>query len=234
MARLTTLLFAMWLGVTVSTVVDLEKRILGGQECGPDERLHHVKLISTGNTNCAGTLISERWIVTAAHCFAPGRTFNAYIGERAGSLQEVRIKEKAEIFNDSNGQEHDLALVKLPKAVVGVKPVGLPDCQHPPKKDARVQLAGRENGSGSLVCVDMHISVCKTYETLKHQHFICTQTPALGAHTGDSGGGVVYQDKIYGVISKGNTKNPAGRPILSMDLCYGPYNQWIRKTIAQP
>ncbi|XP_034437701.1 anionic trypsin-like [Hippoglossus hippoglossus] len=71
MARLTTLLVAMWLGVTVSTVVDLEKRIIGGQECGPNERLYHVQLKDSAGS-CGGSLISDQWILTAAHCVEPG------------------------------------------------------------------------------------------------------------------------------------------------------------------
>ncbi|KAM4584774.1 uncharacterized protein PAE49_004221 [Odontesthes bonariensis] len=45
MAPLRLLLSMLWVGVTVSTVVDLHKRIIGGAECGPNERLYHVKLM---------------------------------------------------------------------------------------------------------------------------------------------------------------------------------------------
>ncbi|XP_060938658.1 serine protease 1-like [Limanda limanda] len=187
MACLTTLLFAMWLGVTVSTVVDLEKRIFGGEECGAKERLYHVKVISTDmdrqRFRCGGSLISDRWILTAGHCFKPGRTFTAYIGVHPGPPQVVRITEKPKIFND--GKIHDLMLLKLPGAV-GIKPVQLPDCQHRP--------------------------------TIQ----------------GDSGGGVVYRDRIYGVHVRGHPTHAFAAPATSMDLCYPPYLKWIKNTIKQP
>ncbi|XP_060938711.1 serine protease 1-like [Limanda limanda] len=174
MACLTTLLFAMWLGVTVSTVVDLEKRIFGGEECGAKERLYHVKVISTDmdrqRFRCGGSLISRQWILTAGHCFKPGRTFTAYIGVHPGPPQVVRITEKPKIFND--GKIHDLMLLKLPGAV----------------------------------CLSQ----------------------------GDSGGGVVYRDRIYGVHVRGHPTHAFAAPATSMDLCYQPYLKWIKNTIKQP
>ncbi|XP_060938959.1 serine protease 1-like [Limanda limanda] len=220
MARLTTLLFAMWLGVTVSTVVDLEKRILGGRECGPNERQYHVKLMTNGDF-CGGSLITDRWILTAGHCFKQGGTFTAHIGGYPGPPKKVGIKDPPEFLND--GEEHDLMLLKLPEAV-DIKPVQVPT----------INILPRANGSAGLSCVGLDISVCKTFKALKDQHFICTQTLLLGIHPGDTGGGVMYQDMIYGVISQGYKNSVAGSPIWAMGLCYGPYKEWIKKTTAQP
>ncbi|KAK9527197.1 hypothetical protein VZT92_013885 [Zoarces viviparus] len=72
MARLPSLLFVLWVGATVGTVVDLQKRILGGQDCLNNERQYHVQLRKSSPSDrfvCGGSLISAQWILTAAHCW---------------------------------------------------------------------------------------------------------------------------------------------------------------------
>ncbi|PWA27290.1 hypothetical protein CCH79_00021030, partial [Gambusia affinis] len=76
MALLKVLLLLLGLGVAVSSV-SLQKRVIGGQNCRDDERQYHVTVFrhsSTAATICGGSLISDQWVLTAAHCWqhAPG------------------------------------------------------------------------------------------------------------------------------------------------------------------
>ena len=64
---------------------ETENRIIGGKESDVNEYPWMVRLITT-TTICGGSLISDSWILTAAHCITPGKT-TAYLGEHNSRLE---------------------------------------------------------------------------------------------------------------------------------------------------
>ncbi|XP_026216130.1 cationic trypsin-like [Anabas testudineus] len=265
MARLV-LLYLLWVGVTVSTVVHLQKRIIGGQTCGQNERQYHVKLSTDADgssLHCGGSLVSNQWILTAAHCKYPG--MYAVLGVHSGTKQVVEIKDPPVIFTDkdenNNDRIHDLMLLKLPSPTK-IKPVGLPDCKSPqstppPKIGDKVQVAGYgatsagpnnelvTGTSDTLQCLDIEVVDCQTlqnslktddprfYQTIIYQHWFCAKSPKVDICKGDSGGGVVYKDRIYGVVTfSGARRHAFVEPAAFMKICNESYLKWITQTVG--
>ncbi|XP_042341713.1 trypsin I-P1-like [Plectropomus leopardus] len=254
MGGITRLLLLLWVGVTVSTVVDLQKRIIGGQECRQDEGHYHVRLTERPGTKeplCGGSLISDRWILTAAHCYEPGRTIYATLGVHPGPGKEVKITDDPVIFTDGDGRRHDIMLLKLPKKT-DITPIKLPDCEHTPQVDYLVQMAGHgptqmgsnsERGndiSDTLQCANIKVVDCQQlrnclesndpqfYADIEYQHWFCGQMPNVDISPGDSGGGVVFNGRIYGVIAiGGNYTHACVEAAGFMNVC--EYMDWIEK-----
>uniref|UniRef100_A0A8P4GLM1 Peptidase S1 domain-containing protein n=1 Tax=Dicentrarchus labrax TaxID=13489 RepID=A0A8P4GLM1_DICLA len=249
------LLLLLSVSITGSTVVDLQKRIIGGQPC---ERQYHVKLkgVAAGRSSnmCGGSLISDRWILTAAHCLKPGRTMFAGLAVLPGGLaQEVQITAEPVIYTDKDNRFHDIMLLQLPEPTK-IQPVALPDCEYYPKM---VEIAGhaattggpnkerKPSSSPTLHCADIEVVSCenlnktlqahfpKVYQVKQYQHWFCGQTPGVDICYGDSGGGVVYEDKIYGVISfLGDPDNVCRKAAAFIELCNLEYITWIHTTIS--
>ncbi|KAM9813161.1 transmembrane protease serine 4-like isoform X1 [Syngnathus typhle] len=210
--------------------VDPQNRIVGGTDAVIEDSPWQVSLQQGGQHTCGGSLVSTRWVITAAHCFAGSKkelsrwkvvSGKTYMGTLGGSSVD-RI-----ILNgnyDPARNDYDLALMRLASPInVGVSrvPVCLPPKALDLSPSASMVVTGwgylEENGNTSPVLQKANIpliarSKCASpivYGSAITDRMICAGflEGRVDACQGDSGGPLVHltSSKWYliGVVSWG-------------------------------
>lgn len=152
---------------TVANSVDSLTKVINGHNSTRGQFPHQVlifldQMIGNRNLSCGGSLISDRWVLTAAHCAAGFETFEVHLG----ALYTRNFTEEGRVIRQTNRSFvhprytdyliylNDIALIDL------IEPVQFSETIQPARLPKRIHYHNREaiiSGFGVVIQTDADI-----------------------------------------------------------------------------
>ncbi|XP_034409224.1 trypsin-2-like isoform X2 [Cyclopterus lumpus] len=224
-----------------------DDRIVGGYECGAHSQPWQVSL-NTGYHFCGGSLINDRWIASAAHCWQKCIAVlgDNHIWMNEGTEQYMSVD--AIYWHESYDYQtldHDIMLMKLAHPVTVnqyVKPVALPKACPAPGDMCTVSGWGniytdQVFNPFYLQCVDVPILSNKdcnaSYPGMITDRMVCAGYLEGGkdACQGDSGGPLVCNGELQGIVSWGQGCAQPNYPGVYTKVC--SLMPWINDILSR-
>ncbi|KAK2726679.1 brachyurin-like [Artemia franciscana] len=207
-------------------------KIVGGIEAIPNSWPWQVGIFIDDIYFCGGFLISDEWVMTAAHCTEGARYFDILLGSHnvLQSSEEGRLELRSYQYIEHERWSslflvNDISIIKLPTVVSfneRISPVCLPTWLDALNDFIGVTATptgwGRTSGSSSISSTLQEVTVpvmanseCnKFYGTIQTEHICIDSNGGMGTCNGDSGGPLNYDSgegvwKSLGITSFGSS-----------------------------
>ncbi|XP_017797661.1 PREDICTED: trypsin-7-like [Habropoda laboriosa] len=215
------LLAALATANAASLTLDLDPRIVNGENVKAGEIPYQVSLQTQGRHFCGGSVLNANYVLTAAHCVENQKAENIDVIAGTINLQSRPSVHKAEKivkhekYNPSNNWINDIALIKVKTPFVPssqISFVPLPRLNEAVSANSVAVVSGwgrlRSGGptTNQLQKARIYITdqnVCKKAYGNIFDTQICANYPSneKGACQGDSGGPLTVNGKIVGIVS---------------------------------
>ncbi|XP_012272593.1 chymotrypsin-1 [Orussus abietinus] len=243
----TSLLFGVLLAFSTSAEEAQEPKIVGGSDAEDGAYPYQVSLRLKNRHFCGGSILNERWILTAAHCLSGFNESKISVVVGTNTLDEGGDVYKVQKIighpkYSSLLIRNDIGLIQVDTPIVfgdKVKPVQLPT-ENFKKNDYPAILSGWGTTSypGDVPNKLQHITLsvidqreCLNTSLRVTDDNICTlNKKGEGACHGDSGGPLVADGVQIGVVSWG-TPCAKGRPDVFTRVF--SYVDWIKNHLEQ-
>ncbi|XP_017072055.2 brachyurin [Drosophila eugracilis] len=202
---------------------------------------------------CGASLISERYLLTAAHCVEKAVAITYYLGGvlRLAPRQLIRMtKPEVHLHPDFDCQtlDNDIALLRLPEDAIicdSIRPIRLPGISsRSVSYDYVLAVAsgwGRMNDESTAISdtlryvarfVESNEDCIYCYTNIKYSNICMDTTGGQSTCTGDSGGPLIYNDPtqntdvLIGITSYGK-KSGCTKGFPSVFTRVTSYLDWI-------
>ncbi|XP_039958533.1 serine protease SP24D-like [Bactrocera neohumeralis] len=223
-------------------------RIVGGVDADIGQFPHQVSLQrEDGSHTCGASIISENYLLTAAHCVVVGNGIEPYPAKyfqvRVGSIQRTvggqLLKLKRILVNKAYGNFlNDVALLELEKPLVftaNIQAIELAEEEVPTGEDVIISGWGRLYTNGPIpyrmqwnTLKALTVDECEEAIGMGDDSLICLAHQANnGACNGDSGGPATYKGKLVGVA--GFVVNGCGSTYPDGYAKVAYHREWIRE-----
>lgn len=215
--------------IIISTLLPLinsqnpnDPRIVGGQETTIGQVPYLINLRQNGQFICGGSLITNKCVLTAAHCVsgvpASSLSINAGTSKLSDSgLQRQVQKTFVSSFYSPLTLDMDVAILKLAEPLSGPNIATISLCSQRPGNNEFVRISGwgitNENNQmppnqvrTTNVRVIAKSECMKSYAGKAYisSTMFCASIPGQrDSCSGDSGGPVVYNGQVCGIVSWG-------------------------------
>lgn len=229
--------------------ISCASRIIGGQFATPGQFPYQVSLQLKGRHHCGGSIISESFIVTAAHCtigqspsqmkVIVGTTDLQDANSQALNIAQLIIHPK---YNPQS-QDFDMSLIKLSQPLTlgssNVNKIELagPESNFAANTMATISGFGAINGNLQLPNRLKFANVqlwSRDYCNPQNipgvtDRMICAGHPSgqISSCQGDSGGPLTVENTLFGVVSWGFGCGAQGKP--AMYTFVGALRSWIKQ-----
>lgn len=199
-------------------------RIVGGLPANNVDIPFVVSLVTYGFHSCGGAIINERTVITAAHClaFTTARLLKVHVGTKTRSLKEgelvsVKALHSHELW-EMDTMDYDIGLVRLARALTYsaiVQPIKLAQPTDILVAGNYGTIAGwgytSKNGPGSEELRYARVplinqATCNVLlKNLVTDRMLCAgyMKGGIDACQMDSGGPLIWQKKLIGIVSWG-------------------------------